>query len=437
MKWQFKILIVFALLIGVGFSVYRSTLIESMCPTDLPNRVIGARLQKDGIVPYFYKWTPAGGIRYYDFTNFDSFKVSRSTASPFFHTLISPLVELSQRQISKIWLVLQFVLLAIMTVLVCALTPATSRKLVVVFLAVLLTYTEAWDNLIVAGQMYLLVPFMGLLFYYLVYNANGKLYVLAVAGAVAIASVLVKPSLLLFYIPFLFLINRYTAKQRVVFLFPIAAVVIYIALSPWQKTLWSEYYKNIREQIKIHQHLEPALQQNAPSPRFENWDGWNETEINKSIGKNLHMIHDENGNFYFIVQHLFKKKLPLWAMSWGGIAVTVAALIVFYLYHRCSPMQLCNIAFLGWSLYMISDFFSPIARHIYYTVQWFFPLLLAAVLYKSRYNLIYALLLLGLVFNLIDTSYIKMEHTMGEYLWVIAFILLAFKYKLENDVGQR
>lgn len=417
------------LVTALCYSVIRSMLIESMCPTDLPNRVVGARLQKDGIVPYFYKWTPAGGIRYYDFTNFDSFKVSRSTASPFFHTLISPLVELPQRQISKVWLVLQFVLLAMMTVLVCALTPVTSRKLVVVLLAVLLTYTAAWDNLIVAGQMYLLVPFMGLLFYYLVYNANGKLYVLAVAGAVAIASVLVKPSLLLFYIPFLFLINRYTAKQRVVFLFPIAAVVIYIALSPWQKTLWSEYYKSIREQIKIHQHLEPALQQNAPSPRFENWDGWNETEINKSIGKNLHMIHDENGNFYFIVQHLFKKKLPLWAMSWGLIAVTVATLIVFYLYQRRSPMQLYNIAFLGWSLYMISDFFSPIARHMYYTVQWFFPLLLAATLYKPKYNLLYGLLLLGLILNLIDTSYIKMEHTIGEYIWIIGFMLLALKYR--------
>ena len=85
---------------------------------------------------------------------------------------------------------------------------------------------------------------------------------------------------------------------------------------------------------------------------------------------------------------------------------------------------------------MISDFFSPIARHIYYTVQWSFPLLLAATLYKPKYNLLYGLLLLGLVLNLIDTSYIKMEHTIGEYIWMIGFILLAFKYQVKktNDL---
>lgn len=78
---------------------------------------------------------------------------------------------------------------------------------------------------------------------------------------------------------------------------------------------------------------------------------------------------------------------------------------------------------------MINDLFSPIHRYQYYTVQWFCVLLLAAAGYQRQYQAIYVALATGLLLNIINTPYLKMEHTMGEYIWLLALLLLVFRYK--------
>ena len=57
-------LIVLAVLLT--HSIYRDIQLEKQYPSDLRNRVVGARLQKDGKDPYFYKWKKEDGFRYID-----------------------------------------------------------------------------------------------------------------------------------------------------------------------------------------------------------------------------------------------------------------------------------------------------------------------------------------------------------------------------------
>jgi hypothetical protein len=43
-------------IVSLFWSVYRDTELEKQYPVDLRNRVVGSRLQMDGMSPYFYHW---------------------------------------------------------------------------------------------------------------------------------------------------------------------------------------------------------------------------------------------------------------------------------------------------------------------------------------------------------------------------------------------
>src|SRR5882757_9018257 len=98
-----------------GWSVYRDIHIEQQYTADLRNRVVGARLEKEHASPYFYTWAQGDPIRYYDPNNIaqpaNPLRVSNITATPFFHRLLSPLANLPQRTISRIWLLIEYLAL--------------------------------------------------------------------------------------------------------------------------------------------------------------------------------------------------------------------------------------------------------------------------------------------------------------------------------------
>ena len=102
------------LLIILAHSVYRDVQLEKQYTGDLRNRIVGARLQKDGKLPYFYYWQSKDGIRYFDpiNTNQSPATVSPITASPLFHQLLYPICDLEQQTLSKIWFIFQYILLA-------------------------------------------------------------------------------------------------------------------------------------------------------------------------------------------------------------------------------------------------------------------------------------------------------------------------------------
>ena len=110
---------------------------------------MGARLQKDGIPPYFYKWKNRDGIRYYDPQNFDTLKVANITATPFFHELLYPFTGLHQRTISKIWFVIEYLLLLIITAIAFSFAKNKVQKIAVMA-------TASFSYIAMRGQLILL-----------------------------------------------------------------------------------------------------------------------------------------------------------------------------------------------------------------------------------------------------------------------------------------
>ena len=82
------------------------------------------------------------------------------------------------------------------------------------------------------------------------------------AGICAVTLVLIKPNTAVFFIPFLFLVKKYSGRYLLVAILPLLIAFFWIITSGRQMSLWKQYKENIAQQIKVHQHDAPATQIN-------------------------------------------------------------------------------------------------------------------------------------------------------------------------------
>lgn len=416
-------------LVALGWCIYRDIQLEKKYTSDLRNRVVGARLQKDGKLPYFYKWKQNDGLRYYDPANFDTLKVANITATPFFHTLMYPLVEFPQRTISRIWLAIEYILMFACILLALPFTSNNRQKAAVVLTTILLLFTEAWAVHTINGQLYICIPFIAMLFYYSMQQKN-RLSAAFLAGICAITLVLVRPNTLVFFIPFLFMAKKYSRRFIFVFILPILLIGGWNIFNKQEYSFWKNYREALVEGIQLHQDLHPTIIYNTPDPGFEKWEGWSKKELDSS--DRFTITYSEHGNVFVLFQHIFHKKTSINSIKIFAILSLIGLSILFLIiYKKKRTVSVPNIAIFGFCLYMVTDFFSPIWRHQYNTVQWLFPLLIAAAYYKISDKWIYLLLLTGLLLNIVNTDLIKMEHTIGEYIFMITFLILSFTRNLQ------
>ncbi len=421
-----RIIIYFVVCISVWKAFDRDTHLIKMGVQDLRNRIVGARMQMDGKLPYYYKWKHGDGLRYYDPANFDTLAVANITASPFYHILLYPIADFKHSTIKEIWLYLQYILLLLMVVICISLASTSVNKWFVVGMATLFLFTEAWINLIVAGQLYLVIPFLFLLFFYF-FRKVDKIYFALVAGLIFIVLILIRPNSIVAFSPFVLLITRYKPKIRVLFFLPVAVVLSCIFFSTSQRDLWVSFNKSVKEQITYHSGQSVLSQENENDPKFKEWEGMNMDAMAREEAIYGYKNYSENGNFFVLVDNIFHIRLFPAFLFWCSFFLIIAAFVVFVCYTRkWKIIPIINISIFGYCLYMISDLFSPVYRHQYYTVQWLMPLLLSCIVFSSKKMPVYIFIFAGLVLNIINVSAIPMKHTIGEYIWLAGFMLLSF-----------
>ncbi len=408
----------------IAHSVYRDIQLEKQYPGDLRNRVVGARLQKDGKLPYFYFWTPRDGTRYVDpgNRNQSSAFLSNITASPFFHQLLYPLCDLPQRTISRIWMWLQYFFLAGMVLMICSLTGDHAKRLVISGVAVLFTITEAWKNLISAGQIYL---FVALLISCIIAGlVNNKKPGIIFASLCAVALVLCRPIALVVFIPFLV---QY--KKHILFLLAsisgLALYILFVLFTPYENTLWKSYYRAVEMHAQYHQH--PLPESEIPrGPRVAQEEGFDFSEIEKNAEEHPITIDSECGNAFLFYEYFFHRKMPISMMGILSVILVISLCGAFFYVSGKHPPQPLQIMILGFLLYLIAEFFSPIHRHQYNTVQWF-PVVLAGLLLLKDWRKTASLLLfLGLLLNIINIPWILMRHTLGELCWLLGLLIIVY-----------
>ncbi len=426
---QIPILIILLASCSFAWCIYRDIQIEKQYTGDLRNRIVGARLQKDGQPPYFYKWKKEDGFRYYDPQNFDTLKVSNITASPFFHQLLYPIADLPQRVISKIWLAIEYLMLLIMIAIGLSLAKKRNQKPAVTIAASLFLYTNAWTGHISAGQLYLAIPFLALLFFYLI-NKSSYIVNAIFAGLCAATLLLIRPTTIIFFLPFLFIANRYAIKFKVAFV--ISGLLIFILAfgSHRERSYWMNYKTALSEQLKSHQGLHPAFQLNESDPRPVKWEGWDAEQIAEDASRFHYNYNNEHGNVFVFINTSLKTKIPVWLLAvFAGTFIILLLSAFFKRYPYSSSFNIRYIAILAFCLYMITDIFSPIHRFQYNASQWLFPLLLIASAYHPSRKKIYVGIIVGLVLNSINLSFMPMEKTMGEYIVFLSILIFLYTSK--------
>lgn len=394
---------------------------------DLRNRIIGARLQKDGLSPYFYKWKKGEGVHYYDPLNDDNRQVSSCTASPFFHTLLYPLTELKYPVVSKIWIYILYGLLILTAFLAASLCKSQLLPLVC-FVSVCFTFTETWLDTIVTKQSYLFIPSFAMLIYFFTKKGEKHKLLFIVVGIFSVALLLVKPNTILFFLPLIFITRKYKFSSRLYFSLPVLFGFIFTLSSP-QSGFWRDYFNASKEHVKIHQEVHTPIQINDRG-NFSDIEGFNVQGYQNNSTKWYHP-YVEYGNFFVMIHLLSGYKIPPEKLFILCSIVILICTILFYSIQKRKngDFSLQAIVIFGYCLYMISDIGTPVYRGHYNVIQWLFPLLLIPVSFQWRYSWIYSIILLALILNIHHKPFLPMQHVIAEYLWLGSFIIYACIYK--------
>jgi hypothetical protein len=345
---------------------------------------------------------------------------------------MTPLAEQSQRSTSRIWLAIEYLCLFLATLLALTFARNNIQRWAMIGMTVLFMLTAGWKAHIAAGQYYIMVPALFMLFYYFI---SRKKYMghAFIAGILAACIVLVRPNAALFFLPFLFLWLKFPLKYKLAFATAVLLLLGIVFGNSQNRELWKDYRLAMQDQVNAHQG-EPVIQVNAPDPHFTEWEGWNKRQIEKDGDAHVFNFQSGQGNMFVLINHSLGIRIPV--SLFIAASLLFILLIAFLFYKRkiiANNISLYTVTLLGFSLYMISDLAAPFYRYQYNAVQWLFPLLLVISHYQKRYKYIYMLLLAGVLLNVIEIQPILFEHVAGEYLILAGLLLFSFIYKPESQ----
>ena len=427
------------ILVGIfGHSIYRDIQIEKQYPGDLRNRLVGARLQKDGKLPYFFHWTQADYPRYADpFSSQDStVPASTITASPFFHELLIPVCEIPQRTFSRLWLGMEYIMLIVMVWMICSFNTSRIQKLVTLNVGVLFTLTQAWISLIFEGQLYFFTAFLICCIMCALLSNKKSAWVLG--GICAAMLVLTRPIALVIFVPFIFQFRRYP----IFLISSIAALGFYglfVLTNHSEKLLWENYRLALQKHTELHQYGDHNIIFNLEGADIPNLEGFDFKEVKENV-KNYPVTEaTESGSVYVIYKNITHHKMPLRVLIALSLISLFLLLAVFFYFNRKKPFQVFQVLTFSFLLYILLEFFSPVERHLYNVVQWF-PIILFAFLFLPLQNWkspVFMLLVLGLLLSCLTVSWIPDRNTLGEIAWFFACLIIIFSPKYFNSIQWR
>src|ERR1700761_7297657 len=210
------LLIGISLLAVLVYAIIRDVQFQKGFAADLRNRVTGARIVKDGGSPYFYKWKPGDGLRYYDPENFNRSLGSNMSSTPMLYHLFSPLVEGPQTTIARIWLGIEYAILFVITAFCLWRAPTIAGKQTVLLVMGMILLSNPWISHVSLGQTFLCIPLLIMLFLLLI-EKDGPPLRGFMAGIAACCLVLIRFNTVLFFLPFLFVLYRYPRKWLLCF----------------------------------------------------------------------------------------------------------------------------------------------------------------------------------------------------------------------------
>lgn len=349
----------------VGFAAdVHSTL--SYPGSDLRNRVVGARLMLEGIDPYLFKWQPGLSERFYDPLDNPSELVSKLSVPPTVLTLHGAIAPLSYLHQKIIWLLVQWGALA-GTVWIFIRTSAFEKTPWILAVGFCFASSLFWRFHVSSGQIYIVYAFVLAIAWFFLQQKSR--YRCVISGFLAGVAASLRPSFILFSIPFI------VQKQYVFLLGGVSGFCSSLAVSYWVVGgfIWKRYILTILQMtglvdlaayLSLDEGTLPSL--NTVYPKIVEGFDWNVSYplehyfADTSFYLPLNVLRVPNERGILIL----------------GLMVTLVYLSVL-IAKSLPESKKTNHAFLiGVLICLLGDFFLPIPRFSYYDVQMILPLLL-------------------------------------------------------------
>jgi hypothetical protein len=385
-----------------------------MIYNDLRNRVVGARLMKDGLEPYFFIWKPGDPMRYYDTGINEGGFISVATSTPFWHWVMMPICELPQYQVALLFFVLQWACVVWCVVVARGFAKGASQKHMVALVAGLMMFTLGFRQHFAQMQNYLFVPALILMAVYLWQKRKGWLNLAAIGCCLAVL-LLMRPTFLLLLAPLI--LHAGWRKP----LFSAGVVVVFYALFAFsnhnQRYNWQQYFSFIKYKAGTLQMppFHPVISTWVP-PESSEGIVFKEPKTQKIIA-GMYDGQMEDSNYLYIHFGVFGKMPPHLLLYCLQILTLLGGTgFALFIWHKKKANYWYGLLLTGFLTYWFFEFFSDIASKLqYYIVLFLYVLLLHFALPAKYYKLPLAMIGLGMFFCIFNLP-VKMNCTIGQLL---------------------
>lgn len=412
-----KILLTLLLILGV-VGVIKTNHLQRISGTgDLRNRVVGSRLMKDGILPYYYHWQPGDSLRYVIERTVDTShrrRVNNVTAPPSFHRLIMPFADHTESDIERGFFLLCYCMLAAIAVLIWY---QSKNLLLTLLFFIPFLFSDGWWHHISLAQYYFLFGFLFFITSYLLWKKNWIW-----AGITFALLVILRLNTVVFILPFLIYFKRFNrfilSTAIVIGLF---AAVVYCL--PFERANWTEYFGSLKESAAIHMFQKPGEHRTYKIDLPAFWEGENYVALQKKgIEENI-WVNPEMTNVVPAFRKLFGTTLPLRLLQ--SLLLVSILVVSLFLVRKKNPFRSSTVApepiiLSGLLFYFLSNFFSPINVPPYQMPQW---MAIAGMLIMLRSQLpkwIFILFLAGIVCNCRYVPNLPGKHMLSEIMFLVA-----------------
>lgn len=439
----------FSIICAGIISLYNDIKLQDTYPTDLRNRIVGSRIMKDGLSPYFYHWQQGDSIRYFEpltLTMMEGLKISTCTSTPFFHLLLEPIADLPQVQLNILWMAAQYFMLLACLYLIANTTPFSSdpNKILLGITLVLFTYCYGWRFHTSSGQNYIFISFFASLLYFCMKNSKALVFIV-LAGFSAAALVLLKLITAFILLPFIFFPKRFLA----VGISSLAALLLYLLFCITnlnQLKNWQDYFASSVQHEAMHRsHLEAIpfankaivliTPQKKPASLLQ-FEGVLSNNDYPNKAKEKLMLGNEYGSFFYLYYLVNKKQASnLLLIGLGLFSVIILMLPMLQLYKKNNQvLEIEELFLLGFIFYRIIEFLLPVPLQMYQWATWLFPLLLFVKTQRQAFSWSSIFVFIGLVFNLFIIPKISFYHTIGQFIILGGFIIFIYRSLLPDKI---
>ncbi|MFN8576212.1 MAG: hypothetical protein U0354_05095 [Candidatus Sericytochromatia bacterium] len=364
----YTILIFSLFILSIGRDYYEISLSSGV---DLRNRIVGARLLNDNKDPYLYKWKKGDSEKLVDINDNNINKVNKVTIPPSLLFIIKKVSLFEYGYIRIAWFIFTYLMLLFIILSFYFISTNLQKINILIIGVIFITTVPAWYLHIERGQNYIIYIFlMTVSFIFTKFN-----YLKTSSFFIAL-NCWIRPNTLSFIIGnYIHEINNFKLlnilkdKKNTYFIYYLLLFILisltYISPSIWKSysisnKAWAEYHLNNDNLIKVTNFNMTDYPQNIE---------------NKHSSYYLVMsleISNENLSIQKMLFRVFNFKLGIFEM----ILLYLIFLFMLIKILNKSDTSLENKYLSGFLCYILSEYFLPVPRYHYNSVQWIFPILI-------------------------------------------------------------